>query len=140
MTLSEIIMLIVGIVISAVVLGSFLSSGKGETTEDETFSEYTAEEAANIKAAEEAYNKPVVDIEVKEPEFVAKVVETSKILPPESKINAEVLSAITSIQDETPVTVELSVKPKTPKSEFPIDKPKPKKKYPRKKKPAKVQE
>ena len=29
---------------------------------------------------------------------------------------------------------------KTPKPEFPIDKPKPKKKYPRKKKPAKVQE
>jgi flagellar basal body-associated protein FliL len=119
MTLGEIIMLIVVIIACAVVLGSFLSSGKEDKTEIETFPEYTAEEAANIKAAEEAYNKPIVEIEVNEPEFVAKVV---------------------SGVDEAPVTVELQVERKAPKSEFPIDKPKAKKKYPRKKKPSKVQE
>ena len=130
MTLSEIIVLVVVIIAFAGVLGYAFSSGKEDQPETETFSEYTAEEAQNIKAAEEAYNKPVV-----EPEVVSKVVETSKILPVESRINLEAL-----IQDEAPVTVELSVEPKTPKSEFPIDKPKAKKKYPRKKKPAKVQE
>ena len=117
MTTLEIIVLVVGVFLFAGVLGYAFSSGKEDEPEVETFSEYTKEEAANIKAAEEAYNKPIVveDIKVIEPEFVP-------------------------VKDEAPVTIELSVERKAPKSEFPIDKPKPKKKYPRKKKPAKVQE
>ncbi len=138
MTTVEIIILIVGIVVFAGILGYIFTQGK--KTETESLTNYTQEEQANIKAAEEAYNKPVVDIEVNEPEFVAKVVKTSKILPPESSINAEALLSKVTGSDEAPVTVELSVERKAPKSEFPIDKPKAKKKYPRKKKPSKVQE
>ena len=140
MTTIEIIVLIVGVFLFAGVLGFGLSQGGKDEPEVETFTEYTTEEYANIKAAEEAYNKPVVDIEVNEPEFVAKLVKTAKILPPESIINAEALLSKATGSDEAPVTVELSVERTAPKSEFPIDKPKAKKKYPRKKKPAKVQE
>lgn len=113
MTALEIIGLVVGIIVFAGSLGYVFSNGKGNLAEIETLPEYTPEEIANIKAAEEAYKKPVVvDIQVIEPEFVSK------------------------LQAESVDTASV----KTPKPEFPIDKPKPKKKYPRKKKPVKVQE
>jgi hypothetical protein len=130
MTTIEIIVLIVGVFLFAGVLGFGLSQGGKDEPEVETFSEYTTEEARNIKAAEEAYNKPVVDIEVNEPEFVAK----------ETTPQVEDLVVKATGSDEAAVVVELSVEKKAPKSEFPIDKPKAKKKYPRKKKPSKVQE
>lgn len=139
MSVLQIIFLMVGIVIFAGVLGFAFSRGGNDTPEVETFKEYTKEEIANIKAAEEAYNKPITEIKVNDPEFVTKVVNTSKILPPQASINAEALVSKVTGSDEAPVTVELSVEPVS-KSEFPIDKPKPKKKYPKKKKPSKVQE
>ena len=124
MSALEIIGLVVGIIVFAGSLGYVFSNGKGNPTEIETLPEYTPEEIANIKAAEKAYKKPVVmDIQVIEPEFVSKVVNIAKVLPPDATVNAEAV-----------------VQPKESKPEFPIDKPKPKKKYPRKKKPAKVQE
>jgi len=52
------------------------------------------------------YNKVLV-------QFVAKVVETAKVFPPEATINAEAVLE----------------KVKETKSEFPIDKPKKKRKY-----------
>lgn len=65
---------------------------------------YTKEELNNIKLAEELYNKdlrPIVakkaktkltpELEVVEPEFVAKVVEIAKVLPPDATINIEAI-------------------------------------------------
>jgi hypothetical protein len=115
MSALEIIGLVVGIIVFAGSLGYVFSNGKGNPTEIETLPEYTPQEMANIRAAEEAYKKSVnvdMDIQVIEPEVVSKVQAKS----------------VDTVLD------------KTPKPEFPIDKPKPKKKYPRKKKPAKVQE
>lgn len=126
MSALEIIGLVVGIIVFAGSLGYVFSNGKGNPTEIETLPEYTPEEMANIRAAEEAYKKSVnvdMDIQVIKPEVVSKVVNIAKVLPPDATINAEAV-----------------VQPKESKPEFPIDKPKPKKKYPRKKKPAKVQE
>ena len=130
MTTIEIIVLVVGVFLFAGVLGFAFSQGGDEVAEVETFTEYTAEEVANIKAAEESYNKPVVDIEVQEPEFVARVVENSKVLPSEASIDAEALLKKATGTDEAPVVVELQVEPAKPKA---------KKKYPRTKK-AKVHE
>lgn len=67
-------------------------------------------------AAKKPKAKPVVDIEVVDPQFVEKVVETSKVLPPHATINVEAVKQV-----------------KESKSEFPIDKPAKKKtKYHRK--------
>ena len=134
MTALQILGLILFIVALAGVLGFLFQAGK-DTNDQEPYIKptYTKEELENIKLAEELYNKdlrPVVvkqaapsiakDIEpvvaeelnVIEPEFVAKVVETSKVLPPEATINAEAIKEV-----------------KETKSEFPIDKPKKKRKY-----------
>ena len=91
---------------------------------------YTKEELDNIKLAEELYNKdlrPIVtnkakaklapELEVIEPEFIAKVTETAKVLPQNATINAEALTVA-----------------KPSKSEFPIDKPKKRRSNNRKKK------
>jgi hypothetical protein len=65
-------------------------------------SAYTQEELENIKLAEELYDKdlrPVVDkpkpeLEVVEPEFVAKIVKTSKVFPEDATINLEEVKPI----------------------------------------------
>jgi hypothetical protein len=135
MTALQIIGLIAFIVALAGVLGFLFQSGKDNTQQDQpsTTPEYTKEELDNIKLAEELYNKdlrpvvakkaktkPAPELEVVEPEFVAKVVETSKVLPPEATINVQ--------------AVEEKVKESKP--EFPIDKPAKKKRkyYPKNKK------
>lgn len=78
------------------------------TKEDPAFEDptptYTKEELDNIKLAEELYNKdlrpivakkakakPAPELNVVEPEFVAKVVETAKVFPPDAAINLEAL-------------------------------------------------
>jgi hypothetical protein len=130
MTALQIIGLLAFIISIACVLGYLFQSGE-DKEEEFTFTtpEYTKEELENIKLAEELYNKdlrPVVakkvksapELEVIEPEFVQKVVETSKIFPEDAVINTEALK-----------------EDKETKSEFPIDKPKKKRKYyPKKKK------
>ena len=92
---------------------------------------YTKEELENIKLAEELYNKelrpiiakkakPIIapELEVIEPEFVEKIAKISKVFPKDATINVEAL-----------------VEAKENKPEFPIDKPKKKRKYyPKKKK------
>jgi hypothetical protein len=92
---------------------------------------YTKEELENIQLAEELYNKelrPIIakkakpitapELEVIEPEFVEKIAKTSKVFPKDATINVEAL-----------------VEAKENKPEFPIDKPKKKRKYyPKKKK------
>jgi hypothetical protein len=116
----QIIGLLVLIISVAGLLAFIFQSGKDKEEEfNFTTPEYTKEELENIKAAEEAYNKPVVaeELTVKEPEFikpetVEKVVETSKVFPNDATIN-----------------VEEVVETKPTKSEFPIDKPKKKRKY-----------
>ncbi len=125
MTTLQIIGLIAFIVALSGVLGYLFQNKKDE--EEVTFAppEYTKEELENIKLAEELYNKdlrPIIDkkvkprvakeIEVIEPEFIAKVVQTSKVLPPQATIDADVLKEV-----------------KQSKPEFPIDKPKKKRKY-----------
>ena len=100
MTALQIIGLIVFIVALAGVLGYIFQSGKDTQDEPPTVPSYTKEELDNIKLAEELYNKdlrpvvakkakPAPELEVIEPEFVAKVVEISKVLPSEITINAE---------------------------------------------------
>jgi hypothetical protein len=122
----QIIGLLAFIVALAGVLGFLFQAGKNTSSEQtEPVQEYTKEELDNIKLAEELYNKdlrpivankakPVVaqELQVTEPEFIAKVVQTAKVLPQDATINAEAV-------------VETSKN----KSEFPIDKPKKKRKY-----------
>jgi len=135
MTALQVIALIALIVAIAGVISYLFQSGKHTDDQQtiETFTEYTKEELENIKLAEELYNKdlrpvvakkaktkPAPELEVIEPEFVAKVVETAKVFPQDATINAEAV-------------VE---KVKESKPEFPIDKPTKKKRkyYPKNKK------
>lgn len=104
---------------------------KDDCAFDDTTPTYTKEELENIKLAEELYNKdlrpvvakkaktkPAPELEVVEPQFVAKVVETAKVFPPDATINLEAVKEV-----------------KESKPEFPIDKPaKKKRKYHRKNK------
>jgi hypothetical protein len=62
--------------------------------------------------ARKAKTKLAPELEVVEPEFVEKVVEIVKVFPPDATINAEALGKV-----------------KENKPEFPIDKPKKKRKY-----------
>ena len=125
MTTLQIIGLIAFIVVLSGVLGYLFQNKKDEEEVTFTPPEYTKEELENIKLAEELYYKdlrPIIDkkakpkvaieIEVIEPEFVDKVVQTSKVLPPQATIDADVLKEV-----------------KQSKPEFPIDKPKKKRKY-----------
>jgi hypothetical protein len=121
MTVLQVIALIAIIVSVATVISYILQAGKNTPDEQaEPVQEYTKEELENIKLAEELYNKdlrsivakPAPELEVIEPEFVEKVVEISKVFPEDATINAEALAKV-----------------KETKSEFPIDKPKKKRKY-----------
>lgn len=135
MTALQVIALIALIVAIAGVISYLLQSGKDTDDQPtiETFTKYTQEELENIKLAEELYNKdlrpviakkakakPAPELEVIEPEFVAKVVEIAKVFPQDATINAQAV-------------VE---KVKESKPEFPIDKPAKKKRkyYPKTKK------
>jgi hypothetical protein len=134
MTAIQVIALIAFIVALAGVLGYVFQPANNIQDDGlPTVPPYTKDELNNIKLAEELYNKdlrpivakkakakPVSQLEVVDPQFVAKVVETAKVLPPDATINAEAI-------------VE---KVKESKPEFPIDKPTKRKRkfYPRKKK------
>jgi uncharacterized protein (DUF2267 family) len=117
------------ILVALIAIAAYLTHSLDKNDELPTVTPYTKEELDNIKLAEELYNndlKPVVkenpkpevakELEVTEPEFIAKVVETAKVLPPQATINAE---AVVEVKSE---------KVKETKSEFPIDKPKKKRK------------
>lgn len=121
MSALEIIILLGCVVSLAILVAYFLQSGKDEPTEEPTTSPtYTKEELENIKLAEELYYKDlrqetpqpavavkVEDIAVVEPELVAK-----KSTPD------GIVTGITTFE----AIVEY------PKSEFPIDKSKKKRK------------
>ena len=126
--------MITAIILLAIIIAiaAYLTYSLDKKDELPTVPTYTKEELDNIKLAEELYNKdlrpivakkakPVVaqELEVVEPEFVEKVVKTSKVFPEDAVINAEAL-----------------VEVKESKPEFPIDKPAKKKRkyYPKKKK------
>lgn len=121
----------IALLAAIIAIAAYLTFPFDKKDELPTVPTYTKEELDNIKLAEELYNKdlrpivarkakrkPAPELEVVEPEFVAKVVETAKVFPPDATINAEAL-----------VTVKES------KPEFPIDKPAKKKRkyYPKKK-------
>lgn len=106
MTALQIIGLLVLIISVACLLAFTFQSGKDKEEEFIfTTPEYTKEELENIKAAEEAYNKPVVaeELEVTEPEFVPKGLSSTpvapefpnigkdltKVFPPDATINTE---------------------------------------------------
>jgi len=100
------------ICIVALVAGLFIISRIKPTTSDEP--SYTQEEITNIKLAEDLYNRELRETSADiTPQVIEKAVEIAKVLPPDTTINAEVV-------------VE---KAKQTKSEFPIDKPKKKRKY-----------
>jgi hypothetical protein len=107
MTALQIIALIAFIVAVAGVLGYLFQSGKDEEEVTFTTSEYTPEELENIKLVEELYNKDLRPI-------IAK------------KAKLEVAKELEVIEPELIV--------KETKPEFPIDKPKKKRKYYPKKK------
>jgi hypothetical protein len=115
---------VVALAVAAYYVVNFLD--KDVPTTDNDVPTYTQQELDNIELAEELYNKdlrpvvakkaktkPAPELEVVEPEFVEKVVEIAKVFPPDATINAEAV-------------VE---KVKESKPEFPIDKPKKKRKY-----------
>jgi hypothetical protein len=126
MSTGLIAILLVLIIVVGGLISYLLQRGKDQNdSQPYTPPAYSKEELDNIKLAEELYNKdlrPVVDkkakprvakeIEVIEPEFVDKVVRTSKVLPSQATIDADVLKEV-----------------KQSKPEFPIDKLKKKKKY-----------
>jgi hypothetical protein len=114
------------ILIAIIAIAAYLTHTLDKNDEQPTELPYTKEELENIKLAEELYNKdlrpivakPAPELNVVEPEFVEKIVKTSKVFPKDATINAEAL-----------------VEAKENKPEFPIDKPKKKRKYyPKKKK------
>lgn len=82
----QILGLITFIVVSAGALGYLFQSGKDEE-EEPTFiiPEYTKEELENIKAAEQAYNEPVVteELNIIEPELLTQ--ETPEPTKPANK-------------------------------------------------------
>ena len=129
MSAIQIIELVVFIVLVAGILGYLFQSGKN-TEEQEPFikTPYTKEELENIKLAEELYNKdlrpiipqsipktpkakPIVDIEVAQPEFVPSGLsrtpvapefpnvgkDFTKVFPPEATINAEAVEVLATI-------------------------------------------
>ena len=113
-----------GVLIALTVVAYLMFNNKNKSQSTQTPS-YTPEELENIKLAEELYNKdlrpivtkkanPVVaqELNVVEPQFVAKVVDIAKVLPPDATINAEALGEV-----------------KQSKPEFPIDKPKKRRKH-----------
>ena len=131
----------IALLVAIIAIAAYLTFTLGKKDELPTLPSYTEEELKsiklaqeeldNIKLATELYNKdlrpvvarkaktkPAPELEVIEPEFVAKVVETAKVFPPDATINAEAL-----------------VEVKESKPEFPIDKPAKKKRkyYPKKK-------
>lgn len=132
MTFLEIILLLTTLTVIAGVFGYVFSKGKAPKEDLTNVQPYTVNELANIKAAEEAAFKSIVGIDQ---QIINKITNLSKKLPEDASINLEEFIPKVSGIAELPV-VEAPVH----KSEFPIDKPKPKKKYPRKKKPVKVQE
>lgn len=85
MNVLQIIGLLLFIISLAGVLGYLFQSGKDKEEEEVTFTtpEYTKEELENIKAAEEAYNKPVVaeELTIQEPEFVKPKVYSRQVSP-----------------------------------------------------------
>jgi hypothetical protein len=126
MNIEIILVLIVSIVIVGVAV-SYLSHSRKDEKDNQPYTPqaYSKQELDNIKLAEELYNKDLrplvvkkakpkvaIEIEVVEPEFVDKVVRTSKVLPSQATIDADVLKEV-----------------KQSKPEFPIDKPKKKRKY-----------
>ena len=130
--------MITAVVILAAIIGiaAYLTH-TFDKNEQPTELPYTKEELENIKLAEELYNKdlrpivakPAPELNVVEPEFVEKVVKTSKVFPKDATINLETLVAKATGTDEALITAKES------KPEFPIDKPKKKRKYyPKKKK------
>ena len=126
----------------AIAVAAYLTYTFHKNDEQPTELPYTKEELENIKLAEELYNKdlrpvvakkvkakPAPELEVVEPEFVPKVVETAKVFPPDAAINLEALVTKATGTDEAVIATKES------KSEFPIDKPAKKKRkyYPKKK-------
>lgn len=112
MNLLQIFVTTGAISIVAVIIGLFILNKTKTITSDEP--SYTQEEITNIKLAEELYNKELRNTSADiTPQVIEKAVEIAKVLPPDTTINAEVV-------------VE---KAKQTKSEFPIDKPKKKRKY-----------
>jgi hypothetical protein len=125
------------ILIAIIAIAAYLTHTLDKNDEQPTELPYTKEELENIKLAEELYNKdlrpivakPALELNVVEPEFVEKVVKTSKVFPKDATINLETLVAKATGTDEA------SIAAKESKPEFPIDKPKKKRKYyPKKKK------
>jgi len=134
MTAIQVLGLIAFIIALSGVLGFLFQAGNDEE-EEVTFTtpEYTKEELENIKAAEAEYNKPVVaeELEVTEPEFVAKGLSSTPVAPEFPNIGKDLTKVFppdATINTEEIVETKLK-KVKEPKSEFPIDKPKKKRKY-----------
>jgi hypothetical protein len=148
MTALQILGLLLFIVSIAGVLGYLFQAGKN-TEEQEPYIKpaYTKEELENIKLAEELYNKdlrPVVvkqaapsiakDIEpvvaeelnVTEPEFVPAGLSRTPVSPEFPNIEK---NAAKIFPPEAVINTEAVQEPKKEKSEFPIDKPKKKRKY-----------
>jgi hypothetical protein len=104
MTALQVIVLIALIIVMAGVVSYLLQSGKDTDDQPtiETLPEYTQEELDNIKLAEELYNKdlrpvvakkakPAPELEVVEPEFVAK---EEKVFSDDAVINLEEVKPI----------------------------------------------
>jgi hypothetical protein len=91
--ITAIIILIVIVIVIAAYLTYTLHKEDGDFLT--TYPEYTKEELENIKLAEELYNKDyskvkiAPELNVVEPEFVQKIVETTKVFPEDAIINLE---------------------------------------------------
>ena len=96
------IIAVVSLAVAAYYIVNYLD--KDIPTTNEEVPTYTKQELDNIKLAEELYNKdlrPAVakkaktksapELEVVEPQFVAKVVEIAKVLPTDATINVEAI-------------------------------------------------
>jgi hypothetical protein len=107
----------------------YLSNKHPEPVQEPTPEEYTKEELDNIKLAEELYNKDLRQVVAKKAPKKEKVEEQVEAM-------RKVVDAHdTLVKEIAKVTPEVVKEEKPVKSEFPIDKPKKKRKYyPKKKK------
>ena len=117
----QIIGLLVLIVSVAGLLAFIFQNGKDKEEEEFTFNtpEYTKEELENIKAAEKAYNKPVVaeELTTQEPEFVKPEVYSRQV-------SSETMERILEITPPDPEATSEAAKPAKKKRKY----------YPKKKK------
>ena len=117
------------ILIGVIAIAAYLTRTLDKKDELPTVPTYTKEELDNIKLVEELYNKDLRTTVAKKAPKKEKVVEQVETIA--EVITPEVIEKVVEIAKVTPetTTVNIEAAVEVTKPEFPIDKPKKKRKY-----------